>query len=176
MRPAAFADAVDAFPAIDDPFWKGYLHVNETKYCNVHPDTWAPGLQEVARELTSPGFVTFLEELTGIRGLLPDWSMDGGGLHQLGTQLLGLAAVGAFTFGASFLVLLLFKVTVGIRTEPHVESAGLDVSEHGMWGYPEFYIPVPGVYGTEHSGGHGLAAPAPAGAAMHAMTMTEPTV
>jgi hypothetical protein len=25
-----------------------------------------------------------------------------------------------------------------------VETAGLDVSEHGMWGYPEFYIPVPG--------------------------------
>jgi len=21
------------------------------------------------------------------------------------------------------------------------------VSEHGMWGYPEFYIPVPGGYG-----------------------------
>jgi Amt family ammonium transporter len=100
----------------------------------------------------------------------------GGGLHQLGTQALGLAAVGAFTFGASFLVLLLMKVTVGIRTEAHVESAGLDVSEHGMWGYPEFYIPVPGGYGTEHSGAvsHG---PAPAAAAaMHAMTMTEPTV
>ena len=40
------------------------------------------------------------------------------------------------------------KVTVGIRTEPEVEAAGLDVSEHGMWGYPEFYIPVPGGYGT----------------------------
>ena len=29
------------------------------------------------------------------------------------------------------------------------EEAGddeLDVSEHGMWGYPEFYIPVPGGY------------------------------
>jgi hypothetical protein len=25
----------------------------------------------------------------------------------------------------------------------------LDVAEHGMWGYPEFYIPVPGGYGTE---------------------------
>src|SRR5262249_18228794 len=59
----------------------------------------------------------------------------GGGLHQLGTQALGLAAVGAFTFTASFLVLLLFKVTIGIRTEPEVESLGLDVSEHGMWGY-----------------------------------------
>jgi len=59
------------------------------------------------------------------------------------------------------------KVTVGIRTEPHVEGMGLDVSEHGMWGYPEFYIPVPGGYGTEHHA-HGLVtapkeAPVPAG-------------
>jgi Amt family ammonium transporter len=82
-----------------------------------------------------------------------DWGgaglLYGGGLHQLGIQALGLVAVGAFTFTASFLVLLLFKVTVGIRTEPEVEEAGLDVSEHGMWGYPEFYIPVPGGYGTD---------------------------
>ena len=45
----------------------------------------------------------------------------------------------------------------GIRVEEHVETAGLDVAEHGMWGYPEFYIPVPGGYGTEshgHLGGH----------------------
>ena len=28
---------------------------------------------------------------------------------------------------------------------------GLDVSEHGMWGYPEFYIPVPGGYGSEQN-------------------------
>ena len=73
----------------------------------------------------------------------------GGGVTQLGTQALGLAAVGAFTFGASFAMLWLMKVTIGIRAEPDVESAGLDVSEHGMWGYPEFYIPVPGGYGSE---------------------------
>ncbi len=73
----------------------------------------------------------------------------GGGLHQLGIQALGLVSVGAFTFTASFLILLLFKVTVGIRAEPEVEMMGLDVSEHGMWGYPEFYIPVPGGYGSE---------------------------
>jgi ammonium transporter, Amt family len=96
---------------------------------------------------------------TGSAGLL-----YGGGLHQLGVQVLGLAAVGAFTFGASFLILLVMKVTVGIRTEPETETAGLDVSEHGMWGYPELYIPVPGGYGTEAHGhllGHGRA-PAPA--------------
>ena len=38
-----------------------------------------------------------------------------------------------------------------------METAGLDVSEHGMWGYPEFYIPVPGGYGTESHGHLGLA-------------------
>jgi ammonium transporter, Amt family len=83
----------------------------------------------------------------------------GGGLHQLGVQLLGLATVGAFTFGASFLILWLMKVTVGIRAEPEVETMGLDVSEHGMWGYPEFYIPVPGGYGTEHHGHHAVTRP-----------------
>jgi ammonium transporter, Amt family len=70
----------------------------------------------------------------------------GGGLHQLGVQALGLAAVGAFTFGASFLILLALKLTWGIRVDPEVERDGLDVHEHGMWGYPEFYIPVPGGY------------------------------
>jgi Amt family ammonium transporter len=40
----------------------------------------------------------------------------------------------------------------GIRVESETETAGLDVSEHGMWGYPEFYIPVPGGYGTEAHG------------------------
>jgi 2-oxoglutarate-Fe(II)-dependent oxygenase superfamily protein len=82
LHPEAFAAAVADFPGIGDAFWKGYLHVNETKYCNVHPDTWADSLREVAREFTSPEFVAYLEDLTGIPGLIPDWSMDGGGLHQ----------------------------------------------------------------------------------------------
>jgi Amt family ammonium transporter len=75
-----------------------------------------------------------------------------GSAHQLGVQALGLLAVGAFTFAGSFLILLALKKTWGIRTDPEVETAGLDVSEHGMWGYPEFYIPVPGGYGTESHG------------------------
>jgi ammonium transporter, Amt family len=75
-----------------------------------------------------------------------------GSFHQLGTQALGLVAVGVFTFAASFAALGTMKVLWGIRVEPEVETAGLDVSEHGMWGYPEFYIPVPGGYGTESHG------------------------
>ena len=79
-----------------------------------------------------------------------------GSFHQLGVQALGLAVVGAFTFSLSFLALWAMKRSVGIRVEEKVETAGLDVSEHGMWGYPEFYIPVPGGYGTEAHGHLGL--------------------
>jgi ammonium transporter, Amt family len=81
----------------------------------------------------------------------------GGGARQLGVQALGLLAVGAFTFTAAFAVLWTMKIAAGIRVDADVETAGLDVSEHGMWGYPEFYIPVPGGYGTEAHGHLGLA-------------------
>jgi Amt family ammonium transporter len=89
---------------------------------------------------------------TGTGGLVYTGSFD-----QLGTQALGLLAVGAFTFTASFGALWAMKRLWGIRVEPEVELAGLDVSEHGMWGYPEFYIPVPGGYGTESHAHLGLA-------------------
>lgn len=75
-----------------------------------------------------------------------------GSFRQLGIQALGLAAVGAFTFSSSFGALFTLHKLWGIRVEPEVESQGLDVHEHGMWGYPEFYIPVPGGYGTESHG------------------------
>jgi len=88
-----------------------------------------------------------------------------GSFHQLGVQALGLVAVGAFTFSTSYGALKVLDRIWGIRVEPTVESQGLDVHEHGMWGYPEFYIPVPGGYGTESHGHLGLGshrhAPAP---------------
>lgn len=82
LLPEAFAEAAASFPDVKDPFWKGYLHLNETKYGNSYPDTWSGPLQDVARALTSPAFVEFLSDLSGIPDLLPDWTMDGGGLHQ----------------------------------------------------------------------------------------------
>jgi Amt family ammonium transporter len=109
---------------------------------------------------------------TGTGGLVYTGSFD-----QLGTQALGLVAVGAFTFGTSFAALWLMKATFGIRVEPEIETAGLDVSEHGMWGYPEFYIPVPGGYGTESHGHLGLAhaqRSAPATARAAAAAAAEP--
>jgi Amt family ammonium transporter len=82
-------------------------------------------------------------------------------------------AVGVFTFGTSYGALYTMNKLWGIRVEEHVETAGLDVSEHGMWGYPEFYIPVPGGYGTDTHGHlgthHRQPLPAPASA-----TATQP--
>src|SRR6266498_4003592 len=87
----------------------------------------------------------------------PGGLVDTGWLQQLGIQALGLVAVGGFTFTASFAGLWVLKRLWGIRVDEHVETSGLDVSEHGMWGYPEFYIPVPGGYGTEAPGHLGSA-------------------
>ena len=69
-----------------------------------------------------------------------------------GIQALGLARGRRRSRSpSSFVILFLFKHTFGIRTDSEDEQMGLDVSEHGMWGYPEFYIPVPGGYGSEQN-------------------------
>nr|WP_245534002.1 ammonium transporter [Effusibacillus pohliae] len=61
----------------------------------------------------------------------------GGGLHQLWVQFLGVAASFAYVFVASFVIMYLIKVTVGLRISREEEIIGLDISEHGASGYPE---------------------------------------
>jgi len=36
----------------------------------------------------------------------------------------------------------LIKATIGLRVTEEEELAGLDISEHGMYGYPEQFIPA----------------------------------
>jgi Amt family ammonium transporter len=54
------------------------------------------------------------------------------------TQLIGIVAVGAFTFIASLIVWSVLKATVGIRITDEDEQAGIDQAELGMEAYPEF--------------------------------------
>ena len=61
----------------------------------------------------------------------------GGGFHQLLVQLGGVLASFAFVFVASLLVFYIIKVTIGLRVSPEEELEGLDMSEHGIFGYPE---------------------------------------
>jgi ammonium transporter, Amt family len=64
-----------------------------------------------------------------------------GSFVQLGSQLVGIAAVAAFTFLVSYAVFWLIGKTYGLRVSAQDENAGLDISEHGMYGYPEQFIP-----------------------------------
>ncbi|MGO4271679.1 ammonium transporter, partial [Paenibacillus sp. TAF58] len=61
----------------------------------------------------------------------------GGGLHQLGVQALGLAGALAFVLVLSFIILGILKATIGLRVTEEEEIIGLDLSEHGSYGYPE---------------------------------------
>ena len=49
----------------------------------------------------------------------------------------------AFTFVTSFASFSLLHRTIGLRSED-AELQGLDIVEHGMYGYPERFIEVPG--------------------------------
>ena len=67
-----------------------------------------------------------------------------GSFHQLGVQALGVGAAFASVFSVSFLVFWVIKKSHGLRVAPEEERYGLDIVEHGMWGYPEAFMPVPG--------------------------------
>ena len=64
----------------------------------------------------------------------------GGGAKLLGTELLGIVAVGAFVFAAASLTWFVLKKTVGIRVTAKEEIAGLDIGEHGNIAYPDFAL------------------------------------
>jgi Amt family ammonium transporter len=62
-------------------------------------------------------------------------------LGQFAVQAVGVAATFAFVFAASYAVFGLIKQTIGLRVDEEEEVAGLDISSHGMYGYPESFIP-----------------------------------
>jgi Amt family ammonium transporter len=70
-----------------------------------------------------------------------------GSFHQLGAQALGVAAAFCFVFAFSFVTFWAIKKTYGMRVTAEEEDAGLDIVEHGMYGYPEQFIPAPELVG-----------------------------
>jgi ammonium transporter, Amt family len=68
----------------------------------------------------------------------------GKGFEQLGVQALGVVAAFASVFAISFAIFFAIKAIYGLRVDPEEERYGLDMAEHGMWGYPEQFMPVPG--------------------------------
>jgi Amt family ammonium transporter len=65
----------------------------------------------------------------------------GATLGQLGVQGIGVAATFVVVFGLSMITFFVIKQTIGLRVSEAEETAGLDISSHGMYGYPEAFIP-----------------------------------
>jgi len=86
-----------------------------------------------------------------------------GSASQLGVQAVGVGAAFAVVFVLSFATFWLMKVTIGIRVSEAEEDAGLDIAVHGMYGYPEQFIPLPEIGAASHGpAAPGYAAPVPA--------------
>jgi len=87
---------------------------------------------------------------------------------QLGVQ--GLAVL--FTFVVVFVISIttfaIIKSTIGLRVSDEEEEAGLDISSHGMYGYPEQFIPQPEYSTGLPTMGSGAGVPAAAPAQMTA--------
>ncbi len=70
-----------------------------------------------------------------------------GSFEQLFAQFMGVVSAFAFVFAFSFATFWAIKKTYGLRVTAEEEDAGLDISEHGMYGYPEQFIPAPELVG-----------------------------
>lgn len=89
-------------------------------------------------KLDDPVGATTVHLVCGILGTLfvgvfsPDFSFV--------TQLIGVLAYGAVCFPAAFIIMLILKLTLGIRVSEEEELKGLDIGEHGMEAYSGFQI------------------------------------
>jgi ammonium transporter, Amt family len=91
---------------------------------------------------------------------------------QLGVQGLAVLFTFVVVFAISIATFALIKATIGLRVPAEEEDAGLDISSHGMYGYPEQFIPQPeystGLPSTHTHGAGAIPVAAPA-----QMTATE---
>ena len=72
----------------------------------------------------------------------------GGGVAQLGQQILGILTIGGFTVLISTVGWYALKATIGIRVTEEEEKEGLDIGEHGMEAYAGFLKESSGAPGS----------------------------
>ena len=79
------------------------------------------------------------KELAEYTGVGSAGLFEGGGFGQLGVQAMGVVACGLFAFVVSYAILFVIKKVSGLRVTEEEEIMGLDISEHGSYGYPEAF-------------------------------------
>jgi Amt family ammonium transporter len=76
---------------------------------------------------------------------------QGGGIDQLVVQISGVIVAFVLVFSLSWITFFIIKKTIGLRVSEEDEKAGLDISEHGMYGYPEQFIPEAELVGAAYA-------------------------
>jgi 2OG-Fe(II) oxygenase superfamily len=84
LEPDLAAAMASEFPDMATDAWTRYKHQNENKMGLAKRDMFPRLLGAAVDELNSEAFVDWLSQLTGIRGLVSDEMLEGGGLHQSG--------------------------------------------------------------------------------------------
>ena len=67
----------------------------------------------------------------------PQGLLYGGGLAQLGKQLMAMAVVAVYAFGVTFALGWLIDKTMGFRLSPEDETSGVDFTQHAETAYAE---------------------------------------
>ena len=95
---------------------------------------------------TAPAFVRgFGDGVTfGANQIMGAGLFYGGGFTLLGIQIIGVAAILAFTAVTITLSFLAIRATVGLRVSEQEEIVGLDVEEHGLVSAYAGFMPVIG--------------------------------
>jgi Rps23 Pro-64 3,4-dihydroxylase Tpa1-like proline 4-hydroxylase len=71
------------FPSTSNGQWLKFDSDTERKLASNADTRFGDATRQLLAELNSATFIDFLEELTGISGLVPDPHLEGGGLHQI---------------------------------------------------------------------------------------------
>jgi Amt family ammonium transporter len=70
-----------------------------------------------------------------------DGLANGGGMHQVLIQLLGIIVAFIYTGGMTFLVLKVVALFTPLKATVDEQENGLDLTEHGEKAYPDFEVP-----------------------------------
>ena len=74
---------LEEFPKPSEIRWIQHVHTHSQKLASGDETQLGDFTRYLVSQLNSSNFLVFLEELTGISGLIPDPYLEGGGLHQI---------------------------------------------------------------------------------------------
>ncbi len=83
ISPEILEICLEEFPSEHDPESVTFDRAQERFKAGFHPDYTSPTVRSFFNSLNSRPFLNFLENITGIQGLIPDPHFLGGGFHQI---------------------------------------------------------------------------------------------